>query len=49
MSIMRCEKCERYIDTDFEEYNYAEDCCGQCEHRGPSVMLPQSSKEKLDI
>jgi hypothetical protein len=30
MSVMRCSKCEKDIDTDFDDYDFKRDMCVEC-------------------
>ncbi len=30
MSVMYCDKCDRYIDTDFDEFDFENELCMEC-------------------
>ena len=53
MSVMRCSHCGKFVDTDFDEFNFEETWCLECESKrpkaGPSQMLPHTKQDKSRI
>ena len=44
MSVMRCSICECETDTDYDEYDFEQDCCLECSDRGRELLDKRDRK-----